>query len=110
MAQEVAATTCSSGWASVGALGISGFTCDCTLNRKDAAVTWSFRGEPVISAITPGGTASGKLRAGDVIVAIDGLLITTRAAGEKVANPRRRRERRSHHPAERAGPGSRDPD
>ncbi|HEV8123953.1 MAG TPA: PDZ domain-containing protein [Gemmatimonadales bacterium] len=86
MAQEVAATTCSSGWSSFGALGISGFTCDCTLNRKDAAVTWSFRGEPVISAITPGGAASGKLRAGDVIVAIDGLLITTRAAGEKVAN------------------------
>jgi len=85
-AQAVAVSRCNSGWSSFGALGISGFTCDCTLNRKDNSATWSFRGEPIISAITPGGPASGRLREGDVIVAIDGLLITTRAAGEKVAN------------------------
>ena len=84
---QVAANSCNAGWASFGALGISGFTCDCTLTRKEKDTsTWSFRGEPVISSITPGGTASGKLRRGDVIVAINGLLITTRAAGEKVAN------------------------
>jgi len=84
---QVAANSCNAGWASFGALGISGFTCDCTLTRKEKDTsTWSFRGEPVISAITPGGVASGKLRQGDVIVAINGLLITTRAAGEKVAN------------------------
>ncbi|MEP7325484.1 MAG: PDZ domain-containing protein, partial [Gemmatimonadota bacterium] len=86
-AQETAAAGCSSGWASFGALGISSFSCDCTVTyRETDDISWIFRGEPTVTGIAEDGPASGKLRRGDVIVAIDGLLITTRAAGEKVAS------------------------
>lgn len=83
-AQETA-SSCSSGWASFGALGISGFSCDCTIDRREGGASWTFRGEPIVTEIMEDGPASGKLREGDVIVAIDGQLITTRSAGEKVA-------------------------
>lgn len=75
---------CSEGWSTLGALGISEFSCDCTFDRGTTPA-WRFRGEPEIRAISPGGPAAGRLRAGDVIVALDGLLITTRAAGARLA-------------------------
>lgn len=78
-------SSCETSWASFGALGISGFSCDCTLNRTDGDLRWTFRGEPVITRIADGRNAR-RYRLGDVIVAIDGMLITTRAAGERVAN------------------------
>jgi PDZ domain-containing secreted protein len=78
-------SNCETSWASFGALGISGFSCDCTLNRTDSDLRWTFRGEPVITRIADGRNAR-RYRLGDVIVAIDGMLITTRAAGERVAN------------------------
>jgi hypothetical protein len=88
-AQVAVAGACNAGWSSFGALGIRGFSCDCTVTRKENDdVSWNFRGEPVVSSLTPGGPASGKLREGDVIVAINGLLITTQAAGDKVASLR----------------------
>lgn len=43
----------------------------------------SFGAEPTVTAVRAGGPADGRLRAGDVIVGIDGQLITTRAAGER---------------------------
>lgn len=78
-------SSCETSWASFGALGIAGFSCDCTLNRTDSDLRWTFRGEPVITRIADGRNAR-RYRLGDVIVAIDGMLITTRAAGERVAN------------------------
>jgi hypothetical protein len=94
-AQVAVAGSCNAGWSSFGALGISGFSCDCTVTRKENNdlnlsndLAWNFRGEPIVSSLTPGGPASGKLREGDVIVAINGLLITTRAAGDKVSSLR----------------------
>ena len=40
----------------------------------------SFGAEPRLSGIDPAGPAAGRLREGDVLVAVDGRLITTRAA------------------------------
>jgi len=82
----IAAPACSAGWSTLGSLGISQFTCDCSFNRKDSGGVWRFRGEPQILGISAGGPAEGKLRPGDVIVALDGILITTRAAGERLSN------------------------
>lgn len=84
--QITGSTNCASGWSTLGAIGVEEFSCDCTLNRKPGAVSWQFRAEPVVKRVTDGGPSDGKLREGDVIVAVDGLLITTRAGGERIAN------------------------
>jgi hypothetical protein len=81
------AASCSEGWSTLGALGITEFSCDCTFDR-DGNPAWRFRGEPEIRAVSSNGPASGRLRAGDVIVSLDGMLITTRAAGARLANLR----------------------
>ncbi len=85
-AQQAAATDCASGMSRLGSIGIQEFSCDCTLNRKPGSVTWQFRAEPIVRRVAAGGPSDGKLRAGDVIVAVDGLLITTRAGGDRIAN------------------------
>ena len=77
--------TCSEGWSTMGALGITEFTCDCTFDRGSNPA-WRFRGEPTISGVSSRGPAAGRLRSGDVLVAIDGMLITTRAAGARLAS------------------------
>ena len=81
------ASSCSEGWSTLGALGITEFSCDCTFDRNGNPA-WRFRGEPEVRAVSSNGPASGRLRAGDVLVAIDGMLITTRAAGARLANIR----------------------
>ena len=43
----------------------------------------TFGAEPTVTAVRAGGPAVGRLRSGDVIAAIDGRLITTRAGGER---------------------------
>lgn len=70
------------------ALGISGMECKCsyTVNAKTDERFWLFQSEPLITGIRRDGPASGKLRPGDVIVGIDGLLIMTRQAGVRFAN------------------------
>jgi hypothetical protein len=85
-AQVTGITTapCSAGWSTLGAIGVSEFSCDCSFEQGDDR-TWRFRGEPVIRAVSPDGPADGKLRPGDVIVAVDGMLITTRSAGIRMA-------------------------
>jgi hypothetical protein len=79
------AATCSEGWSTLGALGISEFSCDCTFD-SNGNPAWRFRGEPEIKSISSNGPAAGRLRVGDVLVAIDGMLITTRAAGARLAH------------------------
>ena len=50
--------TCSEGWSTLGALGITEFNCDCTFDREvDPA--WRFRGEP------PDGVRSHSICEGD---------------------------------------------
>ena len=48
-------------------------------------IYYTFTSEPRIRAIDPDGPAAGILQRGDVIVAIDGLLITTHQAGVRYA-------------------------
>jgi len=82
VAQEVAAGDCRPSWSTFPMLGISEVSCDCSVEARGARTLWTFRGEPVIEAVAGGGPAAGKLRAGDVLVAINGSLITTGAARE----------------------------
>lgn len=74
----------------VGTLGLTGWDCrgDCTLalDEEGRERAWSFSVEPRISGVVPGGPADGLLQAGDVIVAVDGLLITTKEGGERIVN------------------------
>ncbi|MGD2120822.1 MAG: PDZ domain-containing protein [Gemmatimonadota bacterium] len=73
-----------------GDLGITGLDCrgECTLtmNERGEEQAWSFTVEPRINGIMSGGPAEGKLRVGDVLVAIDGVPITTRDGGIRYAN------------------------
>lgn len=66
-------------------LGIARFECRCSQTRESGSDTWLwlFMSEPTIGALDPDGPSHGKLRAGDVIVAVDGWLITTRGGGER---------------------------
>jgi membrane-associated protease RseP (regulator of RpoE activity) len=79
--------SCDEGWSTLGALGITNFSCDCTFDRNSTPA-WRFRGEPRIMEVSSNGPAAGRLRAGDVLVAVDGMLITTRAAGARLGNLR----------------------
>ena len=72
----------------IGDLGITSmsFRGSMTYNRETGERDWYFQAEPEIHKIDPKGPAAGKLEGGDVIVAIEGLPITTRQAGQKFAN------------------------
>ena len=74
----------------VGQLGISGINCrgECTitLNREGAEQYWSFTTEPMITGVQEGSPADGALEAGDILVAIDGVPITTTEGGYRFAN------------------------
>jgi membrane-associated protease RseP (regulator of RpoE activity) len=82
---------CGPGEVATLSLGISGLECsNCTLFGADdhpANMRWEFRSEPTVLNVRPGGPADGRLRAGDVIVAIDGNLITTREGGRRLLQP-----------------------
>jgi S1-C subfamily serine protease len=79
-AQQIAARACASGNV-VADLGYDGTSCvNCTVYNGSI----EYLTEPSISQIREGGPAEGKLRENDVLVAIDGSLITTRAAWRKM--------------------------
>jgi membrane-associated protease RseP (regulator of RpoE activity) len=67
-------------------LGISGMSCSCSQTIGEGGNYWSFQSEPEILAVHDGGPADGKLKRGDIIVALNGMLITTRKAGVLFAN------------------------
>jgi hypothetical protein len=73
----------------VGNLGISGLDCvgECSviLSREGKEERWVFATEPRIFSIQAGGPTDGILEAGDFLVSIDGLLITTREGGLRYA-------------------------
>ena len=74
----------------VGNLGISGLDCvgECTvtLSREGKEESWVFSTEPRVFSVERGGAAEGILRAGDYLVAIGGVLITTREGGRNYAD------------------------
>lgn len=69
-------------------LGIASLECRCsyTVNKPLGVRFYSFESEPRIRKVDPEGPAHGKLKSGDAIVGIDGLLITTYEAGKRFAN------------------------
>ena len=66
-----------------GTFGIAQMECRCSVTIRGNRQSWRFKEEPRITGVDPEGPAAGKLEKGDVIVAIDGLLITTRKAGRR---------------------------
>lgn len=73
-----------------GHLGYTELACNCTLYEDDREADesfWEFRSEPVIHALRANGPAEGKLRPGDVVVAVDGYLITTGEGGRRFSQP-----------------------
>ncbi|UCC72605.1 MAG: PDZ domain-containing protein [Gemmatimonadota bacterium] len=81
------AQACPAGQVERGDLGISGLECNCSFYIGEGGErVWLFRSEPVILGVREGGVADGKLREGDAINAIDGILITTGEAGRRYAN------------------------
>jgi membrane-associated protease RseP (regulator of RpoE activity) len=70
-------------------MGIESMDCsNCTVRTDPdegglATGEWSFRAEPVVRRVTAGGPADGVLRAGDVLVAVNGALITTAEGGRR---------------------------
>jgi membrane-associated protease RseP (regulator of RpoE activity) len=86
--ERLAAAPCRGGAPLVGDLGYSGLSCNCTHFYDDSVPSrsvWRFRSEPRILGVTPGGPADGRLRRGDLVVAIDGALITSEEGGRRFA-------------------------
>jgi membrane-associated protease RseP (regulator of RpoE activity) len=81
---------CPEGHPETGDLGIESLLCvsgSCAVNmRTDAGYTHMFSTEPRIRGLVDGSPAAGKLMDGDVLIAIDGVLITTREGGRRLAN------------------------
>ena len=71
----------------VGDLGIRRIEGSCMFfaNAETGERRWLFREEPRVIALDPRGVSRSSLEVGDVITAIDGALITTRAAGVRFA-------------------------
>lgn len=85
-AQERRVQVCAAEEIRVPDYGFSGFECNCSFSiTSDGRVFWRFRSEPRVNGVEPGGPSDGRIRAGDVITAIDGLLITTSEAGDRFA-------------------------
>ena len=92
--QAVAARSCAADEI-VGWVGLQELDCNCTITgarggrtaSQDEEPRWSFRSEPVVGTVAPGSPAAGVLRDGDVIVAVDGHLITTAEGGRRFGRP-----------------------
>jgi S1-C subfamily serine protease len=81
---------CPEGHPETGDIGITSLICvsgSCSVNQQSGrGYTHEFSTEPRIGGVNPDGPAGGKLRPGDAIIAIDGVLITTREGGRRLAN------------------------
>jgi hypothetical protein len=89
-AQTTAPLRCPEGHPATGDLGIEYLLCvggSCSVNlRTDRGYTHDFATEPRLRGILPSGPSAGKLRDGDILISIDGVLITTREGGRRLAN------------------------
>ena len=84
-----AQVTCPEGRPITGDLGIErylcvGGACEIWIRLPDG-LAHSFSTEPRIDRMDPEGSAAGRLETGDVLVAVDERLITTAAAGRRLA-------------------------
>jgi len=75
--------TCPDGSVAKANLGITSFSCHCSVKRSGPVSEWSFLTEPEIHGVSPDGPSAGELRAGDRVIAIDGALITTPDGGTR---------------------------
>jgi membrane-associated protease RseP (regulator of RpoE activity) len=71
---------------SLNLLGIEEMECSGTYIHNEDGRQWRFETEPEITRIDRDAPTTGWLKQGDVIVAVDGLLITTKKAGIRFAN------------------------
>lgn len=76
---------CKDGRKPVGDLGIAAmsFKGSMSYNAETGEHKWYFQAEPKVREIDPEGPSAGKLQSGDVLVAIDGMAITTNKAGQR---------------------------
>lgn len=84
---EAQATCGDRAWSSigVGAYHCPGRTCAFTAPHGTGPAAFAFSSEPWLRAIDPTGPAVGRIEEGDVLVAVNGLLITTSAGGAALA-------------------------
>lgn len=84
------ALRCPEGHPTTGDIGISHLLCvagSCSVNlRTDRGYSHDFSTEPRIRGVEKDGPAWGRLQDGDTLVAVDGVLITTREGGRRLAN------------------------
>jgi S1-C subfamily serine protease len=89
-AAHAAETRCPEGHPETGDLGIEYLLCvsgSCAVNlQTERGYVHDFSTEPRIGGIVDGSPADGKLQDGDILIAIDGVLITTREGGRRLAN------------------------
>jgi hypothetical protein len=81
---------CPDGRAMAGDLGIGQLLClggDCRIYaRIGDRLVHQFAIEPRLHAIDLGGPSAGLVKEGDLLVAVDGLLVTTAEGGDRLAN------------------------
>lgn len=90
-AQMRSSGACPEGHPETGDIGIEyllcvGGRCAVNLRTSRGGYTHDFSTEPMIRGIRPNSPAAGELRNGDILVAIDGCLVTTREGGRRLAN------------------------
>jgi len=91
-AAQPAAAPCPGGRAQGGDLGLRGVACTgpaaaCAIHvDDDGDRRHEFSVEPVVTEVAEGSAAAGRIVTGDVLVAVDGLLITTAEGGRRLAN------------------------
>lgn len=89
MAQERDGTSCPPGLEPEADLGIHGLECrNCTFRQDGDEKLWRFYAEPKVLSVGRGTPAAGKIQPGDLITAIDGVLITTAEGGRRFARVR----------------------
>jgi predicted metalloprotease with PDZ domain len=86
----VAMSRCREGHPETGDIGILSLLCvsgSCQVNLwTGSGYRHEFSTEPRVDGVLRGGPADGRLQDGDVIIAIDGALITTREGGRRLAS------------------------
>jgi S1-C subfamily serine protease len=78
-----AADTCPGGNLPKADLGITSFSCHCSVETSGSASEWSFLTEPEIQGVSADGPSAGELQPGDRVISIDGALITTPEGGRR---------------------------
>lgn len=85
-----AQSACPEGRPETGDLGIERYRCvggACEIwTRDELGLTHVFTTEPRIDRLDPDGPSARTLREGDVLVAVDGILITSASGGRRLAN------------------------